>query len=186
METNDVEPPAKGEEREPMSFRGRTARVLALLSALIVVFLWGWALFFPPSTTAPGTLEDRVFPEAAQQICTDAAAELSLLPKAFETTDPVDRSAVITKTNVILRSMLDRLDSLALPEDSQDATNIKEWLGDWRTYVGDRGAYAVALTTDPTARFYVSKKEERQVSVPIDFFATFNKMFNCVTPDDTE
>lgn len=169
-----------------MSFRARTASVLALLAVLVIVFLWGWALFFPPSTKAPGTLEDRTFPDAAEQVCSNAAAELAQLPKAFQTTSPTDRAAVITKTDVILSEMLNRLDALPRPADSGDALNIDEWLADWRTYVGDRENYAKALNADPQARFYVTEKERRQVSEPIDFFATFNKMYNCVTPDDIE
>jgi len=169
-----------------MSFRARTASVLALLAVLVIVFLWGWALFFPPSTKAPGTIEDRAFPDAAEQVCSNAAAELAQLPKAFETKSPTDRAAVIAKTDVILSAMLDRLDALPRPADSGDALNINEWIADWRTYVGDRENYARALNADPQARFYVTAKERRQVSEPIDFFATFNKMYNCVTPDDIE
>jgi len=186
MAADDPTVSDSGEEREPLSFGARTARLLALVAVLVIAFLWGWALFFPPSKTAPGTLDDQTFPLAAEQICTETAAQLATLPKAFETTDPVARAEVVRQSNVMLSGMLDRLDALPAPADAQDATNVKEWLGDWRTYVGDRAAYATALTTNSQARFYVTKKERRQVTEPIDFFATFNKMYNCVTPDDTE
>ena len=184
MDIDDAASPVSDEESEPMSFRARTARILALLAVLLIVFLWGWALFFPPSTKAPGTLQDRTFPEAADQICTTAAGELTLLPKAYQTTDPISRSEVITKTDVILYAMLDKLKSIAPPTDTEDGKNISEWLADWRSFVGDRAAYAEALLTNPKARFYVSTKDKGQVTRPIDFFATFNKMYNCVTPDD--
>ena len=186
MTTDDLNAPTTGEESEPMSFRARTASVLALLSVLVIAFLWGWALFFPPSNTAPGILEDRSFPDAAEQICSNTAAELSQLPKAFQTTNPTERAVVVTESDVILSAMLDRLDALPRPADAGDAVNIDEWIADWRTYVGDRETYARALTTDPQARFYVTEKERRQVSEPVDFFARFNKMYNCVTPDDIE
>jgi hypothetical protein len=186
MDPNDADSPVSDEESEPMSFRARTARILALLAVLVIVFLWGWALFFPPSTKAPGTLQDRTFPEAADQICTTAAGELALLPKSFQTTDPISRSEVVSKSNVILNTMLDKLRTIAPPTDTRDGTNISEWLADWRSFVGDRTIYANALLIDPKARFYVSTKDKGQVSRPIDFFATFNKMYNCVTPDDIE
>lgn len=175
------------EEIEPMSFRRRTARVLALLAIVVMAGLWGWALFFPPSTKAPGTLTDRTFPDAAEPICTDAAAALATLPAAHETTDPVERAQVVRRSDVILDGMLDRLDAIAPPADSgNEARNISEWLADWHTFVGDRENYADALTNDPQARFYVTEKEKRQITAPIDFFATFNQMPNCVTPDDIE
>lgn len=186
MTTDDSAAPATGEDREPLSFGARTARVLALIAVLVVLFLWGWALFFPPSKTAPGTLDDRAFPIAAEKICTNAAAQLITLPKAFETTEATARANVVRRSNVILSGMVDELDALPPPADSHDATNVEEWLGDWRTYIGDRANYANALTSDPEARFYVTQKDRRQVSEPIDFFATFNEMYNCVTPDDIE
>ena len=49
---------------------------------------------------------------------------------------------------------------------------------------GHVGTQVVRGLRDPKARFYVSTKDKGQVSRPIDFFATFNKMYNCVTPDD--
>ena len=60
------------------------------------------------------------------------------------------------------------------------------WLADWRTYVGDRAAYATRLRTDPSTRFYVSIKDKRQISEPIDFFASANLMIACATPSDIE
>lgn len=186
MTTDDPTTPAIEEDREPLSFRARTARILGLVAALVVIFLWGWALFFPPSKSAPGTLDDPAFPLAAEQVCTNAAAQLTALPKAFETTDATARADVIRKSNVILTTMVDELDALPAPADSEDATNVEEWLGDWRTYIGDRANYATALSSDPKARFYVTQKDRRQVTEPIDFFARFNEMYNCVTPDDTE
>ncbi|MSW31792.1 MAG: hypothetical protein F2947_10400 [Actinobacteria bacterium] len=186
MDINDADSPVSGEESEPMSFRARTARILALLAVFVILFLWGWALFFPPSTKAPGTLQDRTFPEAADQVCTTAAGELALLPKSYQTTDPVSRSEVVAKSDVILNRMLDNLKTIAPPADTHDGKNISEWLADWRSFVGNRESYAEALLVNPKARFYVSLKDKGQVTRPIDFFATFNKMYNCVTPDDIE
>ena len=186
MDLEDNDSTVSDDEVEPLSFRARTARVLALLAVLVIAGLWGWALFFPPSETPPATLKDRSFPEAAEAICTNAAGQVSQFPKAYATPNPIERADVVANSDVILYAMLDQLNAVALPSDANEASNITEWLGDWRTYVGDREAYAAALRSDPDARFYVSVKERQQISKPIDFFATMNKMYNCVTPDDTE
>jgi len=186
MGIDDIDSPVADDEDEPMSFRARTARVLALLAVLLIVVLWSWAIFFPPSETPPATLKDRSFPDAAEAICTNAAAQLSQLPKSYATPNPIERAEVVTKTDVILNAMLDQLNGVTPPADANEASNVAEWLGDWRIYVGDRAAYAKALTSDPNARFYVSLKEKQQITKPIDFFATMNKMYNCVTPDDIE
>ena len=186
MAIDDVDSPVADDEDEPMSFRARTARVLALLAVLVIVGLWSWALFFPPSEKPPATLKDRSFPDAAETICTNAAARLAQLPKSYATPNPIERADVVTKTDVILNSMLDELSGITPPPDAHEASNVSEWLSDWRTFVGDRATYAKALTSDPNARFYVSLKEKQQITKPIDFFATMNKMYNCVTPDDIE
>jgi hypothetical protein len=158
MDLEDNDSTVSDDEAEPLSFRAHTARVLALLAVLVIAGLWGWALFFPPSKTPPATLKDRNFPEAAEGICTNTAEQLSQFPKAFTTPNPIERADVVAKSDVILYSMLDQLDAVALPSDANEASNITEWLGDWRTYVGDREAYAAALRTDPDARFYVGQR----------------------------
>jgi len=180
------DPDGDGEDIEPMSFRQRTARLAAIVGVLLIMAIWGWALFGPHPTKMPGTLADPAFATTGEAICTDAAGELALLPRGYMTTDHAERAAVVRRSDVILTAMLDRLDAAAPDDGTADADMIAEWLGDWRTYVGDRENYATALSSDPMARFYVSVKEKRQVTVPVDFFANANKMYNCVTPDDIE
>ena len=46
MDLEDNDSTVSDDEVEPLSFRARTARVLALLAVLVIVGLWGWALFF--------------------------------------------------------------------------------------------------------------------------------------------
>ena len=90
---------------------------------------------------------------------------------------------MVTQANDELTTMLSRLDGLAPAADAdQDGRMVQEWLGDWRTYLGDRERYAAALRDDPTARFLVTEKASQQITKPIDFFATYNDMANCVTP----
>ena len=82
--------------------------------------------------------------------------------------------------------MLDELTASAPPAElSNDGRMINEWLADWRTYMGDRERYVDALDADTNARFFVTEKVKgQQITKPIDFFATYNDMPNCVTPGD--
>ena len=82
--------------------------------------------------------------------------------------------------------MLRRLEATAPAADaSNDGRMINEWLTDWQTYLGDRDRYVDALEADSSARFYVTEKVKgQQITKPIDFFATYNDMPNCVTPGD--
>ena len=72
------------------------------------------------------------------------------------------------------------------PRPAISVGRATEWLADWRTYLGDREAYADALRADPDARLLVSEKagEGRQITGWIDEFANANRMPSCVTPTD--
>ncbi len=174
------------DDPQPLSFGRRTGRVLAVLSVAVVAGLWGYALFWPKDTTPPGRMADPAFSEAAEGICRDARAELDALPAAWTTRTPQERADVVARSNVILTDMLGRLQQIAPPAGTEDGAMTEEWLGDWRIFVGDRVAYVDRLRADPSTRFYVTIKERRQITVPIDFFAIANRMDDCATPTDLE
>jgi len=98
----------------------------------------------------------------------------------------VARAGVIAQANSYLSDMLDQLDQVVPSEPADESASIKEWLGDWRVYVSDRTNYAQRLQTDPEARFYVTAKDRRQITQPIDFFAKANLIYNCQVPSDIE
>jgi hypothetical protein len=172
-------------DAEPMSLRRRTATVLAVVVAVFIAGLWIYALWIPKDTTPPGTLDDPTFAQQAQGICTDAAAEIAALPPAYQTPDAAERGRIITEADASLDTMLGRLAVIAPAANSgNDGRMVQEWLGDWRTYLGDRERYASALEEDPDARLYVTEKAGQQITEPIDFFAKYNDMPNCMTPGD--
>jgi hypothetical protein len=173
------------EDAEPMSFRGKTARVLAVAVTILIAGLWSYALWGPTKKVAPGVMSDPSFSQAAQVICTDAAGIISALPPAYSSPDAGARAEVIQESNAALTVMLARLAAIAPSADQgKDAAMVQEWLGDWQTFMSDRERFVVALETDPDARFYVTMKDRRQVTEPVDFFAKYNNMSNCETPGD--
>jgi hypothetical protein len=174
------------EEAQPLSLGSRTARILAVAVMLCIAALWAYTLWGPTKKTPPGLLADSSWSVRAQVTCTGAAAVIDALPEAFTATDATSRAEVITKADDALRRMLDQLGASAPPaEATNDGRMIGEWLADWRTYLGDRERYVLALEADPDARFYVTEKVKgQQITKPIDFFATYNDMPNCVTPGD--
>jgi len=174
------------DDLEPLSFGRKTARVLAIGVMLSIAALWSYTLWGPTKKTPPGLLADASWAVQAQSICTDAAAEIDALPPAYTAADAPARADVIMTANESLRTMLRRLATTA-PEATanNDGRMINEWLTDWRTYLGDRDRYVDALEADPTARFYVTEKVKgQQITKPIDFFAKYNDMPNCMTPGD--
>jgi len=148
--------------------------------------LWGYALWGPTERTFPGALADPAFATQAEAICTVTASQLAALEPAYETRDSGARAEVLEEANGDLAAMLAQLTEIAPSADSgNDGRMIQAWLADWRTFLGDRERYVVALQADAGARFYVSEKDGRQITEPIDFFAErANDMPNCVTPGD--
>lgn len=151
--------------------------------------MWGYVFLFHLAadweSDRPALLEESTFPAAAQPRCADARRELAELPQAWETETPAQRAEAVDDTVEVLRSMLRSL--WLLPAGGPtDQERVEEWLADWETYIGDRADYAERLREDPSARFYVtqSDRDERQITVAIDHFATENEMPACETPAD--
>jgi hypothetical protein len=173
------------DDAEPMSFGRRSGRILALVVAVAIAGLWAYALWGPTKKDPPGLLSDTTYATQFESICTDTAAQIAALPPAYATREAGARAEVIEEANGYLDTMILRLRQVApTAEVGDDGRMIQEWLGDWQTYLGDRQNYVAALADDPQARFLVSEKDKRQITEPIDFFAKYNEMENCMTPGD--
>ena len=175
--------PASGPERRTLW--DRSWRLLLALGCLLFVAMWAGIFLGLFDRTAPGTMSDHSFSQAAQPICQATKDQLAALPKAFETTDHVARADVVDHTNIDLRAMIAQLRAIA-PTADRDGRMAQEWLDDWSTYIGNREDYATRLRADASARFYETPKSSssEQISQPIDRFAYVNKMYACDTPAD--
>jgi hypothetical protein len=174
------------DDAEPLSLGRRGGRVLVLVVVVAMAAFWAYALWGPTEKTFPGKLADPAFVADANAVCTTTAGQLAQLPPAFQSRDAGARADVIAQANEHLAVMVRDLSAIApTAESSNDGRMIQEWLGDWRAYLGDRERYVDALEHDADARFYVTEKDGRQITEPIDFFAgRANDMPNCMTPDD--
>jgi hypothetical protein len=152
--------------------------------------MWGYVLFlaFGPGRQPPiDRLDDPAFAEAAEERCATTLEEVDRLPVASASHTATERADVLARANGAYAAMLDDLDELqALAPAGDQRRRANEWLADWRTYLGDREAYADALRTEPDARLLVSEKpgEGQQITGWIDEFAKANRMPSCVSPAD--
>jgi hypothetical protein len=170
----------------------RWTPVRLVLTAVVValVAMWGYVLYlaFGPGRQPPiDRLDDPAFAEAGEERCAEALQQVELLPVANESHTAAQRAEVLTQANAVYADMLDDLDGMVeLAPAGDQRRHATEWLADWRTYLGDREAFAEALRTDPEARLLVSEKpgEGRQITGWIDEFAKANRMDSCVTPTD--
>jgi hypothetical protein len=174
----------------PEGRRWTPVRVLLTVVVLALVAMWGYVLFlaFGPGRQPPiDRLDDPAFAEAGEARCAEALDAVDDLPVASESTTAAERAEVLAQADAIYAAMLDDLDaSVDLAPAGDQRRRATEWLADWRTYLGDREAFAAALRVDPEARLLVSEKpgEGRQITGWIDEFAKANRMPSCVTPVD--
>jgi hypothetical protein len=171
-------------------WRWTPTRVVLAGVVLALVAMWVYVLYlaFGPGRQPPiDRLDDPAFAEAAESRCAAAVASVQELPVASETPTATERAAVLEEADATFAAMLDDLEGmLTLAPAGDQRRRATEWLADWRTYLGDREAYADALRADPGARLLVSEKpgEGRQITGWIDEFALANRMESCATPTD--
>ena len=177
-------------DADPAGWRWTPTRVLLTCIALVLVAMWGYVLYlaFGPGRQPPiDRLDDPAFATAAEARCAESVAAVDELPLASESPTATDRADVLDRADAEFAAMLDDLDSMVtLAPTGDQRRRATEWLADWRTYLGDRQAFADALRVDPGARLLVSEKpgEGRQITGWIDEFALANRMDSCVTPSD--
>jgi hypothetical protein len=168
----------------------RLGRTVVLIVVCALLSMWGYVLYlaFGPGRQPPiDRLDDPAFAEAAEQRCAATLEEVDRLPVASASQTAAERADVLARANAAYAGMLDDLDGLdTLAPAGDQRRRADEWLGDWRTYLGDREKYAEALRTDPDARLLVSAKagEGQQITGWIDEFARANRMPSCVSPTD--
>jgi len=165
--------------------RWRPTRVLVMVVTLGMLLMWGYVVYlaFGPGRQAPpDRLDDPEFAVAAQARCDAALDAVAALPSASASPSATERADVVDDANEIFAAMLD--DLAVLTPSGEDGSLVRQWLADWRTYLGDRQEYADALRSDPRAQLLVSAKDRDQITEYLDAFAADNRMIACATPID--
>lgn len=169
----------------PPSARRRLGSIAAKVVILAMVAMWGYVLFLafgPGRQPPPDRLDDPSFASAAQERCDEALDEVATLPRAVQAASARERSQIVGQANDVFARMLDDLE--AIVPAGEDGTLVALWLSDWRTYVGDRQAFADALLVDADAQLLVTAKDRDQITEYLDAFAADNAMPACATPID--
>ncbi len=185
--TSPTTPPSSGEfDEDEARPRSRVAVTATLLAVAVLLGSWVYVLFFYDPGLLIDELADRTFPDAAEEICAAAEAELDELQPADQARSAQERADVVAKSNDILTGMIAELRPLAPTAPEQVAAGVNEWLDDWETYIGDRRLYVEELRVDDEARFLETVKgsDTKGISRAINSFAQVNRMESCMTPGD--
>ena len=159
-------------------------RTLLGLLGVAMVVLWVYAFFIAPSGN-PDRLQDRSWPEMAQQRCLEARAVIDTLPRAAAATSPADRADDLDLATDVLADMV--ADLALLPGGIDDDTRlIVMWLEDWAIYASDRRTHADRLRLEGDVRPLLTALPSGTGSVlkRMNGFARVNDMEACLDPGD--
>ncbi len=183
--TLDAPPPGTDRPRAPW-YRSPTGllKALGIAVAMSSFGVWGYAYSGRADRPTPDLLADRAFPEAGEQICATALADLSALPQALDATDNLDRAEQVRTSTARFGQMVDELEA-AVSGSPRDVAIEKAWIADWRVVIADRYRYADAVADNPAAPFYmtdtgVNERLDRRVTR----LANTNRMPSCIYPED--
>lgn len=166
-------------------------RIGVLVVVLSFVGIWGYVMylsFFEGRVGPRDRLDDTRWTQAAESTCARSVPVFDALPFASEVETPAERAELLEAATDELEVMVERLDGLNPPAETDEATAVDRWLADYRAYLVDRREYEAAQRdpTDPRhdEAFSVTDRAGYQIDVLIDDFARVNYMESCETPDD--
>jgi hypothetical protein len=168
----------------PTSNGWTVGRVITVIAVLALVGFWAWIFAGGPEKANPDYLSDRAFAEWAQDRCATTNSRIDDLQPARDATSAGERADVIDQASDELAHLVDDLEARA-PTTGDDATRMRGWIKDWRTWIQDRRRYTVALRANPRAQFLVSTNQAGDsVDRPIKNFADINDIPECDPPLD--
>jgi len=158
-----------------------------LVVVLAFAAFWIWALFFA-SKEAVNRIEDRAWSARAEGICADAeTARLALADyREVDGDDPgmlAERGEIVDRSTDIVEEMLDNVVAVA-PSDAKGRDIVPQWEADYRTYLGNRRAFADDLRAGLDEPFRETALEGIPISEKLATFAGDNEMPTCAPPSD--
>lgn len=159
-------------------------RVAAAAVVAGLVAMWAYAFSGAASHESPLRVADRRWAGEAAAACAPMVAAVDALPPANQASTPEERAAVLRRANDEVAAAIDRLAAVAPPADAGDARMVERWLADWRTYLGDRVAYADLLAAGRDERFTLTAVNGDAITEQMDDFALYNDLPDCETPGD--
>ena len=176
--------PRASDEAPPQPSRWR--HVLVGIVVLFAAF-WIWALFFASKESINGIGEDD-WTDRAQAICEDAEARRQDLADFREVDDDdpamlAERGDIVDRATDIIEQMLDDVVAVR-PSGAKGAELVPRWEADYRTYLGDRRAFADGMRAGVNEPFAETTVDGIPISDKIARFAADNHMPACSPPTD--
>jgi len=169
-------------------FIRRFTRILLTVICVGIAGMWVYAFGFAPRESF-NKINDSAWQARAQAHC-KAAENIRF---SFEDLTPMkaDDPLALQKKAKLVDAATDALeDAINLiaadrPSDAKGQELVPEWIADYRIYISDRRAFAVALQGASVRPFFAeSEVQGVPISERISKFARENDMKTCQTPYD--
>ena len=164
-----------------------TRIALSVICGLIAA-MWVYAFIFAPRESI-NKIGDDAWKARSQAACMEAENQRFSM-QDLSKMDPKDVTALKKKADLVDRatdSLEAAINKIAkdVPSDAKGKAIVPAWIADYRTYIKDRRAFAVALRT-ATRRPYFAETEVEGVPISerIGKFARENDMKACQPPLD--
>lgn len=153
-----------------------------------IAAMWVYAFIFAPRESI-NKIGDEAWKARAQAACMLAEDQRFAMQDLTEM-DPNDSSALkrkaifVDKATDSLEAAINRI-AKDSPDDPKGQAIVPAWIADYRTYIKDRRAFAVALRTSTRRPFFAETEVEGvPISERIGKFARENDMKACQPPLD--
>ena len=167
---------------------GRITRIFITLVCGLIGVMWVYAFVFAPRESF-NKIGDTVWQSRAEAFC-QVAEDQRFSMEDLTAMDPNDINALKQKADLVDRatdSLEHAINQIARlkPSDAKGQEIVPEWIADYRTYISDRRAFAVALRSAVRRPFFAeSEIDGVPVSEKIAKFARENRMKTCQPPYD--
>ena len=167
---------------------GRIARILITVACGLLAVMWVYAFVFAPRESF-NKIGDSAWQAKAEALC-QVAEDQRFSMEDLTAMDPDDMAAMKVKADLVdratdsLEAAINQIEKMK-PADAKGQAIVPEWIADYRTYLSDRRAFAVALRTAIRRPFFAeSEIGGVPVSEKIAKFARENNMRTCQPPYD--
>ncbi len=184
-------------------FKFPPPRILVIPAILLIIGFWAWAFSPWAPDGHPDELTYKDFSLKAQAYCDEIFpdAEWKTGRENFDriqnSKNPQERAVYSQAADETMAELLDGLQSLTRthyredinekdPEElAEDEELVKQWLGDWASYLQDRRTWTQKLENGEDTPLRIATRDGAQTDERITFFAELNDMQSCIVPSFT-
>lgn len=169
--------------------RFAVARTTKVVVSLLIAAMWFYAFVLAPRESF-NNVADAGWSARSETRCAEVRDAITALAEVrrIDVNDPAElrrKADIIDKATDALENAVDAI-SADPPSTEKGRALAPMWIADYRTYIGDRRAYAESLRSGRISEFSETQVEGVPISERLAKFARENRMRSCQPPRDLQ